>query len=547
MTPPEDGAYQPAYVPLEPSPTTRPGAPPVVLQLPEGTAPPRSADEAQAQEARLVAAYLRARAAAGELRYGEVALLFRAMTGVVHYEDALREAGIPFRTVGGRHYYDRSEVGWAIAALVAVEDPHDPVALVGALRSPFFGVSDEALFHFHEQGGELCYLRPLPAGADPALAAAWELLGELHRDRNAVAPPALVERLLTRTEVLAAYALDPQGEARVANLLKVLDTARSLEATGTLTFRAFVRWLRERGAARYEEEESLVAEEGDDVVRLMTIHKAKGLEFPVVVVPDLCREPPPSSAVVLVDRRSGRLAVNLGTAAGDEPVSTLNWRELEEREARRADAEALRLLYVALPRPQRTLVLPLSPAAQPQGFFQHLGPLLPLADAGPALEALPLAGGPMPPLAPGVPGTPEAAVALEGLAAWRRRQAALRAQGAVAAEPVVRPSGPPRGVSRERRAWPSSTPPWPWSTSTARRTPRRWWGRWGRATAPRPASWRRPLGSSGARWPRRSSGGPAAPAGWRGRSPSPRRSAAPSWTAGWTSCSRRTASWSRSS
>ena len=88
--------------------------------------------------------------------------------------------------------------------------------------------------------------------------------------------------------MLAAYALEPQGEARVANLLKVLDTARALEATGALTFRGLVRWLRDRGAARYEEEESAV--DADDAVRLMTIHKAKGLEFPVVVVPDLGRE-----------------------------------------------------------------------------------------------------------------------------------------------------------------------------------------------------------------------------------------------------------------
>ena len=127
-----------------------------------------------------------------------------------------------------------------------------------------------------------------PTGADPALSAAWALLGALHRERNAVSPAAVVERLLAGTQVLAAYGLEPEGEARVANLLKVLDTARALEATGALTFRGFVRWLRDRGAARYEEEESAI--DAEDAVRLMTIHKAKGLEFPVVVVPDLGRD-----------------------------------------------------------------------------------------------------------------------------------------------------------------------------------------------------------------------------------------------------------------
>ena len=357
MVPPPDGAYQPAYVPLEASPETEPGVPPVVLALPPDLPPATSAADAWAQEARLVAAYLsREVERARRFRYGDVALLFRAMTGVVAYEDAFRAAGIPFRTVGGRHYYDRSEVGWTIAALVAIEDPHDPVALVGALRSPFFGVTDEALLRLHASGGELCYLRPLPQGADPLLSAAWALLGALHQERNAVSPAALVERLLAGTQVLAAYGLEPQGEARVANLLKVLDTARALEATGALTFRGFVRWLRDRGAARYEEEESAI--DAEDAVRLMTIHKAKGLEFPVVVVPDLGRDLAWRGPVVLADRTSGRLAVSLGrlgdTRADD---ARLGGRRIPRDPAagRRGPAPPLRGLDArrAGPRPSR--------------------------------------------------------------------------------------------------------------------------------------------------------------------------------------------------
>jgi len=431
MTPPDDGAYQPAYVPLEPGPETRPGAPPIVLQLPDDATPPRSVDEAREQEARLLAAYLRQQAEGdGGLRYGDVVLLFRAMTGVAAYEDAFREAGVPFRTVGGRHYYDRSEVGWVIAALTAVEDPHDPVALIGALRSPFLGLSDDALFRFHRLGGEFCYLRPLPPGTDPVIAEAWALLGELHRDRNTVAAPALVERLYARTQVLAAYALDSQGEARVANLLKVLDTARSLEATGVLTFRGLVRWLRERGAARYEEEESLVAEEEENVVRLMTIHKAKGLEFPVVIVPDLCRAAPLRPGIVLVDRRAGTLAVNLGMA-NEVPVCTLNWQDLEAREQRRADAESLRLLYVALTRAERGLVLPLPARPEPSGFFPYLDPIM----SSPEAVSLAVTRGREARPGEGA-GAPDE---IESLAAWRSHRAALLQQATVA-ELRVRPS-----------------------------------------------------------------------------------------------------------
>ena len=331
------------------------------------------------------------------------------------YEDALRAAGIPFRTVGGRHYYDRSEVGWTIAALAAIEDPHDPVALVGALRSPFFGVTDEALLRLHTLGGEFCYLRPLPPDAGPALAAAWALLGVLHRERNAVAPAAVVERLLAGTEVLAAYALEPQGEARVANLLKVLDTARALEATGALTFRGLVRWLRDRGAARYEEEESAV--DADDAVRLMTIHKAKGLEFPVVVVPDLGREGQWRAPVLLADRASGRLAVNLGRV-GDTALTTLDWTDAETREIQRVDAEALRVLYVALTRAERNLVLPVPARPEGKGFYQYLGALLDAPTDTLTMEELEPSE-----RAPAVPA--RAPASTETLEAWRARHRAL--------------------------------------------------------------------------------------------------------------------------
>ncbi len=425
MIPPPDGAYQPAYVALEASPRTEPGGPPVVLALPPAMPPASSVTEAGVLEARLVAAYLvREVEHARRFRYGDVALLFRAMTNVVAYEDAFRAAGIPFRTVGGRHYYDRSEVGWTIAALAAIEDPHDPVALLGALRSPFFGVTDEALLGLHAQGGEFCYLRPLPPSSGPALAGAWALLGALHRERNAVAPAAVVERLLAGTEVLAAYALEPQGEARVANLLKVLDTARALEATGALTFRGLVRWLRDRGAARYEEEESAV--DAEDAVRLMTIHKAKGLEFPVVVVPDLGREGPWRAPVVLADRASGRLAVNLGRL-GDAALTTLDWTDAETREIQRVDAEALRVLYVALTRAERGLVLPVPPRPEGKGFYQYLSALLGAPTDTLSVEDLDRVGrGPEAP--PALPGTRET------LQAWRSRHRALVARGGAAEE-----------------------------------------------------------------------------------------------------------------
>jgi ATP-dependent helicase/nuclease subunit A len=434
MVPPSDGAYQPPYVPLEPGPATAPGRALRLLQAPEDAPPPMSADAARADEARRVATYLRAEAVSGGLRYGQVAVLFRTMLAVTAYEDAFREAHIPFHTVGGRHYYDRSEVGWIIAALSAIEDPHDAVALVGALRSPFFGFPDEALLAFRRAGGTLSYHRPLPSGLDPARAPAWReafaVLAELHEARNTVSPSVLVERLLVRTQALAAYALDDEGEARVANLLKVLDTARSLEQTGVVTFRGLVRWLRARGAARQEEEESSIAEDGEEVVRLLTVHRAKGLEFDLVVLADPGSTLPRRTGRLLGDRRSGRLAVDLGEAGGS-PLRTMNWDDLVAHEEARSDAEALRLLYVALTRARRDLVIPLAAEAGPGSFMAELGPILEIAEP----VVVPVGGS-------GV-GRPEAPAEapLDGtLAGWRTAREEARARG-IGSPRVVRPSG----------------------------------------------------------------------------------------------------------
>jgi ATP-dependent helicase/nuclease subunit A len=399
MQPPDDGAYQPAYAPIVRAPDTIEGEGPLLLEWPADQAAPAGVEARRAREATALAGLVARAVAEGAwpvrdrtmralrpARFGDVVCLFRTLGGAAVYEDAFRAAGVPYRTVGGRHYYARSEVGWALAALTAVEDPYDPVALVAALRSPFFGVPDGAFLAHVAAGGEVSYLAPLPAGADPALAAAWPVLRELHARRTRESATAIVEALYAATEVLATYALDPHGDQRVANLLRILDTARALEAAGRPTFRALVRWLAAQDAAGYDESESPVAEEGDDVVRLLTVHVAKGLEFPVVILPDLEWERRADTPRLVVDRRphAAALGVSLGKV-GDWKVETANLAELMEREERRAEAERLRLFYVATTRARDHLVLPLL-FGEPRGFAAFCAPLL--DESGPAARRL---------------------------------------------------------------------------------------------------------------------------------------------------------------
>src|SRR5581483_7376193 len=195
---------------------------------------------------------------------------------------------------------------------------------------------DDALVAHAAAGGRPSYLAPLPPDSDAALVDAWRLLADLHARRVRESAAAVVEALYVETEVLATYALDPHGDQRVANLLRVLDTARALEAAGRGSFRALVRWLRAQDRGGYEESESPIVEEGDDVVRLMTVHAAKGLEFPVVVLPDLGWDRAGESRRLWIDRRAegAELGVSLGKV-DDWDVETANVAALREREQRR--------------------------------------------------------------------------------------------------------------------------------------------------------------------------------------------------------------------
>ena len=191
------------YVALEPSPRTQAGAPPAVLALAAGRAVARWRERGGGPGGAAGRRVPPPRGrVGGRFRYGDVALLFRAMTNVVAYEDALRAAGIPFRTVGGRALL--RPVGGGLDDRGAGGDrgpARSRSRWSGALRSPFFGVTDEALLGLHLAGASSAISGRSPSARTRRLARRGRLLGALHRDRNAAAPAAVVERLLAGSEV----------------------------------------------------------------------------------------------------------------------------------------------------------------------------------------------------------------------------------------------------------------------------------------------------------------------------------------------------------
>lgn len=359
---PEPGVYQASHVALQPPPGARPTpeAAPAVIAL----YPPRNlttgdwkAPDARLHEAQFVAKTIR-KAVDGELplgvgpvSYRDFALLFRALSDVDIYEDALDVHDVPYRVIGGKRFYKREQIVETLAVLQAVDDPLNEAAILGALRSSFFGISDEELLRYHERGGQWNYLlteqQEGPVGEGMRTLAAW------HQRRNRVPPQALLREVFDATKAPQAFLLKPAGPQRAANLEKLSSQLRALGAA-TGNFGAVVRHLTAVQEAELPEEESSVLEPGDDFVRILSMHKAKGLQFPVVVLPDLAREFQDRTGPLLFNRRDGRVGLELLRGIRSE-----DYEQLAAEEFGNQRAEERRLLYVACTRAEKLLVVPL--------------------------------------------------------------------------------------------------------------------------------------------------------------------------------------------
>jgi len=368
IAPPDDGLYQPDYVPLHPHRTDEPDRPDVVLLYPPAALAEdlHYQDDYRRAEARCTAAMIQRIVDEGwpvfdkrtgawrGVRYGDVALLARTFTASDVYADVLAAADIPLRIVGGKHFYLAGEIHSLVAVLKAIDNPHDRLSLVSALRGPLFGISDDELLVAACEHGPLSYQSEGYAGA---VGAAMALLREFHERRNSEPLALLLGRLLERTKALELFYLRPRGAQRVANLLKIVDRARQLEDAERVSFRGFVRWLSRLHETEADETESPLLEGDGDLVQFLTVHRSKGLEFPVVFVADMTSGGNRgASFIVLRDhpREQGQLAFYLGSKG--QSIRTANWPG-GDYEAVRGEAEAARLFYVATTRARDLLFL----------------------------------------------------------------------------------------------------------------------------------------------------------------------------------------------
>jgi ATP-dependent helicase/nuclease subunit A len=344
-------------------------------------------EQPRARDAAQIAARISTVVGAGSISIGEesravtlrdIAILFRAMTEVHLYESALRRAGIPYVTVDGKGFYAREEITDFVQLLRFLDNKTDEVALAAVLRSPICGISDNALLALR--------CAPLRTGIEelPRLkkfGGVRPLLDAVHRhdaidfiddaDREALRRfRSLLNSLISRSRrsklsdllrfaveaseyrIVASATFD--GAQRLANLDKLFILAERFERSGAYMIRDFVRFVREFEEIGGRESEGQI-DDSADAVRLMSIHQSKGLEFPVVIIPDLHRLPDNRREWWAVDRHKGftlkppdgRGRLSIGSA----------YSTFTERAKKRDDFESRRLLYVAATRAKDRLLL----------------------------------------------------------------------------------------------------------------------------------------------------------------------------------------------
>lgn len=289
----------------------------------------------------------------------DIALLLRRRRNLFAYEDALRACDIPFQVAGGRGFYQRQEIYDLANILRVLCNPGDSIALMGALRSPYFGLSDNALYALTApSGGRLAehledadWRQRLAPADREAAADAVARLQSWRGLRDRVPLVELLHAILEDTGAWGFLCYGERGEQAIANVEKLLDLARDFR--GPLA--DFVVRLDLLTAEEEQEGEALLEA---DALHILTVHAAKGLEFPIVVVPDLAaRFNLGSSDPVLIDAEKG---IGLSTRDPEQDYKTVQSyiRALINRNARRRQhAEEKRLLYVACTRARDHLLL----------------------------------------------------------------------------------------------------------------------------------------------------------------------------------------------
>ncbi|MHC5011141.1 MAG: UvrD-helicase domain-containing protein [Planctomycetota bacterium] len=374
-----DAAAGVAHVPMKAAGAFRDGpGPEIELAVVDGGGGVRVAD-ARRGEARWIAAWIRqfvgrriersrldgggAATPPRTLSYGDIAILLRARTDLETYEEALLAAKIPFRTHKGRGYFLTEEIGDLLHVLRALHDPADTFALACAMTGPTVGATDGDLLRWFPDSREADrdrlepwrrFLREADAGGTHASAAStyrrlrtFAVAGSLRR---------VLEGVLDDLGLMDVVLLQPDGERRGANLRKTLALARAIERDGRHGLADLLRHVELLREREVREAEASLGRGDEDVVQINTVHGAKGLEYPVVILADVGRREQRRAPGLVFDEDGGFTA-KLRHPLEGTAMRPAAYEALDAIEKRFDVEESVRLLYVALTRAEEKVLI----------------------------------------------------------------------------------------------------------------------------------------------------------------------------------------------
>ncbi|MCC7366179.1 MAG: UvrD-helicase domain-containing protein [Dehalococcoidia bacterium] len=291
-------------------------------------------------------------------RLQDITVVVPTRTTLESLERSLESAGIPYRVESRSLVYASQEVRDLTNILAAIDDPTNEVVLVAALRAPAFACSDRHLLQWRRAGGHWDYRRTPPAElpADLPVAAAMAALRQLHDERAWYPVNVLVERVIRERRMFELALAHRRARDHWQRLRLILDQSRRFADEGGVSLRGFVRWLLRQAEEDVAVVESVVPQPDDDAIRITTIHAAKGLEYPIVVMAGLNAARASRTNRVLWPA-DGPPEVRAGPRG--RTFQTAGYTALETNEQQMDAYEKLRLLYVGATRAKDHLVVSL--------------------------------------------------------------------------------------------------------------------------------------------------------------------------------------------
>jgi len=307
-------------------------------------------------ESRLIAGRIKELVDKGIFNYGDFCLLFRATTNDYIYEEALKEYNIPYYNFGGKGLFESQEIKDLMNSLKAISNRYDTIATIGFLRSPMIGLSDRTLYWLlrNKKDNLLNTLEYNICHIDDEerekINRAKSILKEFMIKKNLYSVSKLLRELMVKTHYLDSLMILPGGKQMLSNVNKFMDIATNYDKNILGSLEDFVDYIEKiKSKGNLEESQAKIYTEDANVVKLMTIHRSKGLQFKVVIIPQMARGFKNDISFALFHKNKG---IGLRIDGNSSFYDSIR-EELKEKE----DEENKRILYVAMTRAEKRLII----------------------------------------------------------------------------------------------------------------------------------------------------------------------------------------------